>query len=213
MSIIATIASRVKMSPNRHDPGGKQFVQRLHIGGDPGHQPPNRVAVEEGYRQPLQVAEDLQPEVGHHPLAHPGGEIGLGVIEQERKHQRAQKQERKPAQEPDIPRRHGDVEGPLGQQRSDQGQGRRRQQEQYCQGRQPPVRPEIRQDPAHQLRVVALRVGLGEEIELGHQPSATRGSSSAISTRPLNRECSQRENTMKPKASVKYDRIARQIRV
>ena len=44
-SIIAMIASeREHVAEDGHHAGGEQLVQRLDVGGDPGHQPADRVA-------------------------------------------------------------------------------------------------------------------------------------------------------------------------
>ena len=69
-SIIVMMAASVKTSPNTvTSPGGEQLVQGLDVGGDPGHQPADRVAVEVRDAEPLEMAEDLHAEIVHHPLA------------------------------------------------------------------------------------------------------------------------------------------------
>ena len=63
--------------------GGKQLVERVHVGGDAGDQPPDRIAVEEGDVHLLQVAEDLAAQVEHYLLAGPLHVIGLGKFQKE----------------------------------------------------------------------------------------------------------------------------------
>ena len=48
----------------------EQVVEHVHVRGDARDQAAHRVAVEEAHLQPLQVAEDLLPEVVHHLLPH-----------------------------------------------------------------------------------------------------------------------------------------------
>ena len=57
------------VAEDRHHAGGEELVQRLDVGRHPGHQPADRIPVEVGDAEPLQMAEDLHPEVVHHPLA------------------------------------------------------------------------------------------------------------------------------------------------
>ena len=68
---------------------GEHLVQRIHVAGDAGHQPPHRVAVEEGNMQALQVAEYLRPQIEHHLLSRPLHDVGLGKFEQEAEQQQA----------------------------------------------------------------------------------------------------------------------------
>ncbi len=45
---------------DRDHAGGEHLVQRVHVAGDAGDQPPDRIPVEEGDVQALQMAEDLR---------------------------------------------------------------------------------------------------------------------------------------------------------
>ena len=63
--------------------GSEHLVQRVHVGGDARDQPTDRVLVEEGDVQALQVAEDLAAEIEHHFLSGPLHVIGLQELEQE----------------------------------------------------------------------------------------------------------------------------------
>ena len=50
---------RERVAEDGHDPRGEQLVERLHVRGDPGHQPADRVSVEVADAEALQVREDL----------------------------------------------------------------------------------------------------------------------------------------------------------
>ncbi len=72
------------------DPGGEHLVQRVHIAGQPGDQPPHRIAVEKAYVHALDVAEDLAAHVEHDLLSGPLHQVGLHKLEQIAEHQRGQ---------------------------------------------------------------------------------------------------------------------------
>ena len=60
----------VRMSPSSEtDAGGEELVERVHVVGDAGHQPPDGVVVEEGEREALQMLEHLRAHVVHDALA------------------------------------------------------------------------------------------------------------------------------------------------
>ncbi len=63
--------------------GGEHFVQRVHIAGDTRDQAADGISVEERDVQPLQMAEDLRPQIEHHLLPRPLHDVGLGEFEQE----------------------------------------------------------------------------------------------------------------------------------
>ena len=74
---------------DRDHAGGEHFVQRVHVAGDAGDQAADRVLVEEGDVQALQVAEDLAAQIEHHLLSGPLHDVGLGELEQEAEQQNA----------------------------------------------------------------------------------------------------------------------------
>ena len=53
----------------RDDPAAHHLGERVDIVRDPRHEPPDRIPVEEGERQELQVAEQLEAQVVHRALA------------------------------------------------------------------------------------------------------------------------------------------------
>ena len=68
---------------DRDHAGGEHLIQRVHVGGDARYQAADRVLVEEGDVQALQMAEDLAAEIEHHFLPGPLHEVGLQELEQE----------------------------------------------------------------------------------------------------------------------------------
>ena len=75
------------VAEDRHDAGREELVQGVHVGGHPGDQPADGVAVVEGDGQALQVAEDLPAQVVHDVLPHELHHVALGVEHEEREHQ------------------------------------------------------------------------------------------------------------------------------
>ena len=61
------------------DAGGEQLVERFDVRRHARHEPPDRIAVEERDRQPLQVREDLHAQIAHHALAEQAREHRLAV--------------------------------------------------------------------------------------------------------------------------------------
>ena len=70
--------------------GGEHLVERVDVGGEAGDEAADGVAVVEGGRHALQVAEDLAAHVEHDLLAGPLHEVGLQQFEQEGEEQRAE---------------------------------------------------------------------------------------------------------------------------
>ena len=66
-----------EVADHRHHPRGEEVVDGVDVSGDPGDQPPHRVAVEVAHVQPLQVRVDLPPHVLHDPLAGHLHDLGL----------------------------------------------------------------------------------------------------------------------------------------
>jgi hypothetical protein len=69
--------------------GGEHLVEGVDVGGETGDEAADGVAVVEGGRHALQVAEDLLAHVEHDLLAGPLHEVGLEEFEQEGEEQRA----------------------------------------------------------------------------------------------------------------------------
>ncbi len=72
---------------------GEHLVERVDVGGDAGDQPADGVAVEEGGRHALQMAEDLAAQVEHDLLAGPLHQVGLEELQHEGNEQRAEVEE------------------------------------------------------------------------------------------------------------------------
>ncbi len=66
---------------DRDHAGGEHLIQRVHVGSDARDQAADRILVEEGNMQALQVAEDLAAQIEHHFLAGPLHEVGLQELQ------------------------------------------------------------------------------------------------------------------------------------
>ena len=89
----------VNTSPNdRHDAGGEQIVQHVHVGRHAGHQASDGVAVVELDVEPLQVPVDLHAQVEHDALAGQLHGVRLHVLARERTEEDAEEPQRHPVQ-------------------------------------------------------------------------------------------------------------------
>ena len=61
------------------DAVGDELVERLDVVRQPADDHAGAVPLVEAERQPLEVLEELRPQVGEHPLADPAGQVGLRV--------------------------------------------------------------------------------------------------------------------------------------
>src|SRR5690606_14171630 len=111
------------------DARAEEFVQDLDVVGDAGHEPPDRVFVEEGEAQSLEVAEDLATKVVHHALADPGGEHGLSVLEREGQGERSEVRDGEPCEESAVAVRDCAVDRDLREPWSDELEARRGDEE------------------------------------------------------------------------------------
>ena len=115
------------------------------------------------------MGEQLEPEIAHHPLADPRGEQRLPVVQCELEEQGEHERRREGAQQRHIAMGHGDIERPLGECRTDQGENCPGQQHQHSHERATAIGPEIMQQPPHQRRVVVALLGLFEQFRCcGH---------------------------------------------
>ena len=166
---------------------GEELVHRVDVGGDPGHQPADRVAVEVGDVQPLQVREDLAPHVVHDALPDQLHHVALGIEHEEGEDQRGQVDQRDhgealaghagrldAAGKQAIPNPTADSRQTLGllpgtdeqvdrhgkRQRPDELKDRGEKDQRHRPGRHPPVGPHVAEQPLHQPGVVRLAEGL-----------------------------------------------------
>ncbi len=166
-----------------HDAGREHLVQGVDVGGHPGHQPADRVAVVEGERQALEMAEDLPPQVLHDVLAHELEDVALGVKGDEGEDQGRQEDEGGDGQpghgdprriDPSRQELAADEEAgrrdlPRAPLRADEkverhGRSQRSHEledgggQDQCQRahRHSPVGPDVGQEPAHEAGVVGL---------------------------------------------------------
>jgi len=199
------------VADDRDDAGGEQLVERVDVGGDPGHQPADRRRVEVGELEPLQVAEDVAPQVRHHPLTHRLEQVALRVERDEGHQQRRHVDRRRPADpgerreldarrgepvaDPARDRRAGrpgldrrgeeEVDRDRGGERADQLRRRGDQHQPERAQRQTPVRREIAQQTTHQAAVVgsAQRLFGRSRLELAHLPASPPARTTASSYR------------------------------
>ncbi len=75
---------------HRHDAGGEEIVEGIDVGGDAGDQSADRIAVEVGHRQALDVAEDRRAHVVHRLLADALHDANLDVLGEEVEDQHAE---------------------------------------------------------------------------------------------------------------------------
>ena len=83
---------REEVAKTRDHTRGEQFVERLDVGRDTCDEPSDRIAIEEGDRQPLQMCEELPPKVVHHALTENPGEQRLQIGAGDLCHQRGDQQ-------------------------------------------------------------------------------------------------------------------------
>ena len=75
---------------NGRDAGGKKVVENVNVSRDPCHQPAHRIAVKEAHLQALQVLEDLLSQVVHDFLADQLHRKRLPELQDERRQSRRQ---------------------------------------------------------------------------------------------------------------------------
>ena len=76
------VGEREDVLKDGEDAGGEHLVQGIDVGGDAGDEATDRIAIEKGDVHPLEMAEDLRPEIEHDLLAGPLHEVGLDELEQ-----------------------------------------------------------------------------------------------------------------------------------
>ncbi len=164
---------------DRQDAGSEQLVERVHVGGHPRHQAADRVAVEKGRFQLLQVTEDLQAQVAHDLLPHQVDQHRLAEAQGEDQDDGKGVEGGDAGESADVAVLDRAVDGQLGQVRLDDGAGG--PQDQAGDGREgaPAVRPEIAEEPAHQPRVVSFSQYLFL-FRHGRQISESSSSSSCL---------------------------------
>ena len=174
---------REHVAEDRHDAGGEEIVQNVHVGRHAGHQAPDRIAIEESHVEPLKVLVDLGAQVEHDALPRHLEHPGLEVFERERSDEDAEEDQRNPVQPLQIARRDVAIDGELHdvglRQLKDRRRDDRRERNRDVHG----VRPQVAQQPAHQPGIV----GFAEDLFFvdghyllprGPTPAATRRSAS-----------------------------------
>ena len=166
-----------EVAEDGHDARGEQLVHRVHVGGDPRHEPAHRVAVEVAHVQPLQVREDLAPHVLHDPLPGHLHDVVLPEAHDEGGGEGQEVEPGHPGEARRVAGRDVAVDRDLGEVRphevdpglgDDQGEGGRHRAR---------VRAQVAEEPPQQLEVVALggdRVVVGRPGPLTPPPPPSR---------------------------------------
>jgi len=146
-----------------HDAGREQIVQSIDVGCNARNQPADRVAVEIAHGQFLQVTEDFAAHVVHGLLPHALHDANLHILRQkiEDQHQQVDYADQ---HEAPLCRADSDELMPRGNKVTVQGdlkkfwrrqlQRRDRQRQGQSKNHAPLVRPHVRHQPPHQVRVV-----------------------------------------------------------
>ncbi len=117
---------------------------------------PAGISIEERDRQPLQMAEQLQPQVAHDVLAKQRGEPGLPVFGAELDQQRRTVKNDCDTDVVVVVLRDGDVDDALRQKRPDELEGTLDEEEEERDCDERSVRRGEGQEPSHQAAVVSL---------------------------------------------------------
>ena len=68
---------------DRQRAGGEHLVDHVDVGGQAGHQPADRIAIEEARRQLLQVRDEVEAQIGEALLRHEHHQVVLQIEEAE----------------------------------------------------------------------------------------------------------------------------------
>ncbi len=94
-------------------PRGERLLDRLDVGGHPGHQPADRVAMEEAHRQGLDVVEGLLSDIAQRALAGVLHQVELEELEEALAEDRGGEGGDDPAEALELPGDHVLVDGDL----------------------------------------------------------------------------------------------------
>jgi hypothetical protein len=173
---------REHVAEHRDDARGEELVEHVDVRRHARHQPAHRVPIVELQVEPLQVADDLHPQVEHDPLPGRLHRPRLQELEAERHHEDGEVERGKARESGDVAGRDVAVDDQLGQigrrelQRRMRDDGGNRQRDVAA------VRPEVSHQPPHQPSVVRLAEGLLLVSRHGtcHQLAASSSSSSCF---------------------------------
>ena len=116
-----------------------ELVERLDVVRDPADDCAGPVPLVVAERQALQVAEELDPEIGERPLADPAGEVGLSTRQDEGRDARRDEGDDDERERVEIAGLDAVVDGELRQIRREQGDARVRDERYDCERRPRPV--------------------------------------------------------------------------
>lgn len=161
----------VKMSPNRHQAGAEQRVQRLYIIGDARHEPANRIPIVEAQVRVLEFLKNFPTQVVHDRLAEPGGHERPRVLQDESRDEGGSVQGNEVDQQVAISGRDGLVDDPLSDPRPYDGHPRAEQQNDERSGDLPGVGAQVTDQPTHESCVV----GFAKSLFVVEQGSVSHG--------------------------------------
>jgi hypothetical protein len=147
---------REDVHEDRHRARREHLVQHVDVRREPRHQTADRVAVEVAHRQPLDVGEHLDAEVGEAPLRDQHGQVVLGVEGHALADDRRDVEETHVAEAARVARRHVVVDRELQDVRLRQHAGRVHRETRHREPEEPPVRAQEPPQTADQPRVVGL---------------------------------------------------------
>ena len=117
-----------------------ELVERLDVVRDPADDRAGPVALVVAERQALEVAEELDPEIGKRPLADPAGEVRLSAGQDEGRDACRDEGDDDERERVEIAGLDAVVDGELGQVRREQGDARVRDERDDGESRSRPVR-------------------------------------------------------------------------
>ena len=179
---------RRDVADHGHHARREEFVQGLDVGCHARHEAPDRLAVEVRDAETLEVGEELSPEIGHDPLAHPGGQHGLPIFAEETQQEGSGVNRAEGCQHGAVVSRQGHVQRPSREGRRHQRESGLHQEEQHGGGKGRRVWPRVAQQTAAHLRIAPRLRVIGRD-------RACHGSGTSIALSPRR---THTENTTNP---------------
>ena len=188
---------RQRVPDQAGDAVGDELVECLDVVRQPADDHARSGSLVVAEREPLEVPEELRPQVGEHPLPDPARQVGLRVGHSPVREPGDQERGDDEVEMSAVVRVDRVVEGVLREQRRRERGHRRGQQRDQREDRPPPVgrcEPVQRPEPPPRLRprpVAHLRIALLEQMAPGLvDPHATSSIAARASTASANRRSS-----------------------
>jgi hypothetical protein len=145
-----------KVAQSGHHTGSEQLVQGFHIRRHARDETSNRIAIEKGDWQPLEVRKNPETQVAHHPLAKGGRQPGFTVRTEELRYQSDQEQDARRDDQTRVLRRDRNVDDTLCEDWPYELQRTFDAQQGECPRHEQLIRLYVGQQPSHQLAIVGL---------------------------------------------------------